>query len=41
MRRIVLGFLVAAMVFTFGCKEKKENNLPRVAIAGLACTVGC
>ncbi|WP_303922684.1 M81 family metallopeptidase [Draconibacterium sediminis] len=37
MRRILFGLLIAAMVFTFGCKEKKkENKLPRVAIAGLA-----
>nr|WP_320021985.1 M81 family metallopeptidase [uncultured Draconibacterium sp.] len=36
MRRILFGLLITAFVFTLGCKKKKENKLPRVAIAGLA-----
>ncbi|QIA08270.1 M81 family metallopeptidase [Draconibacterium halophilum] len=36
MKRILFGLLIAALVITVGCNKKKENKLPRVAIAGLA-----
>ncbi|WP_297091999.1 M81 family metallopeptidase [uncultured Draconibacterium sp.] len=36
MKRILFGLLTATLIFTLGCKTKKENKLPRVAICGLA-----